>query len=267
MEEKDIKHSKSKKEKEIHHTITPPQNNTSNTNKSTEVEEEEYEEVSYFDDFQEWGKKSAPAIIIATLGLIALLAFLIRIFSVIRYESVIHEFDPWFNYRVTQYITNEGVYSFWNWFDPESWYPLGRVIGGTTYPGLMFTASIIHWGLNVFLFPVDIRNVCVFLAPAFASLTSIVAYLFTKEVTGRSDSGLLSALFIAIVPGYISRSVAGSYDNEGVAITALLSTFYFYIKSVNTGSIFWASAASLMYLYMVAAWGGYVFITNLIPLY
>lgn len=29
----------------------------------------------------------------------------------------------------------------------------------------------------------------------------------------------------------------------------------------------WASLASLMYFYMVAAWGGYVFIINLIPLY
>ena len=184
--------------------------------------------------FEEYGRKSAPAIIMATLALISLLAFLIRIFSVIRYESVIHEFDPWFNYRVTQYITTEGVYAFWNWFDPESWYPLGRVIGGTTYPGLMFTSGIIHWLCNVLMFPVDIRNVCVFLAPVFASLTAITAYYFIKEVTGRSDSGLFSALFIAIVPGYISRSVAGSYDNEGVAIFALIATFYLYLKSVNT---------------------------------
>ena len=57
-------------------------------------------------------------------------------------------------------------------------------------------------------------------APVFASITAITAYFFVKEITGRSDSGLLTALLIAIVPGYISRSVAGSYDNEAVAITA-----------------------------------------------
>lgn len=28
-------------------------------------------------------------------------------------------------------------------------------------------------------------------------------------------AGLVAAVMIAIVPGYISRSVAGSYDNEG----------------------------------------------------
>lgn len=30
-----------------------------------------------------------------------------------------------------------------------------------------------------------------------------------------SSAGLMAATMIAIVPGYISRSVAGSYDNEG----------------------------------------------------
>ena len=105
------------------------------------------------------------------------------------------------------------------------------------------------------------------MAPLFASITAITAYFFVKEITGRSDSGLLTALLIAIVPGYISRSVAGSYDNEAVAITALIMTFYFYIKSVNTGSIFWSTICALMYFYMVSAWGGYVFIINLIPLY
>jgi len=73
--------------------------------------------------------------------------------------------------------------------------------------------------------PIDIRNVCVFLAPFFAALTAIAAYFMTKEVTRRSEAGLYSALFMAIVPSYMSRSVAGSYDNEGVSIFALVFTF------------------------------------------
>lgn len=72
---------------------------------------------------------------------------------------------------------------------------------------------------------------------------------------------------IAIVPAYISRSVAGSYDNEGIAIFALIFTFGLWIKAVKTGSIFWSIMCTLSYFYMVSAWGGYVFIINLIPLY
>ena len=197
----------------------------------TKISEKEQE--SLFDKYQKYGKRAAPSLTLVTLVMICLLAFLIRIFSVIRFEVIIHEFDPWFNYRVTQYLTSEGAYAFWNWYDPESWYPLGRIIGGTTYPGLMFTSATLHWFCNAFLFPIDIRNICVFCAPVFASLTALTSYYFIKEVTGRTDGGLLTALLIAIVPGYISRSVAGSYDNEAVAIFALITTFYFYVKSVN----------------------------------
>lgn len=59
---------------------------------------------------------------------------------------------------------------------------------------------------------------------------------------------------IAIVPGYISRSVAGSYDNEGIAIFCMLFTYYLWIKSVKTGSILWSSICALAYFYMVSVY-------------
>jgi dolichyl-diphosphooligosaccharide--protein glycosyltransferase len=76
------------------------------------------------------------------------------------------------------------------------------------------------------------------------------------------SAGLLAAAFIGITPGYISRSVAGSYDNEAIAIFLLMFTFYLWIKAVRLGSSAWATVAALFYGWMVAAWGGYVFITN-----
>lgn len=85
---------------------------------------------------------------------------------------------------------------------------------------------------------------------------------------------------IAVVPGYISRSVAGSYDNEGIplictmmsfkgnitkwivngipplsysgiAIFCMLLTYYMWIKAVKTGSVYWSSICALAYFYMV----------------
>jgi len=140
-------------------------------------------------------------------------------------------------------------------------------VGPTVYPGLMSTSAAIYHFAHFIGFPVEIRNVCVFLAPSFAGLTALATYLFTKEATGKKGAGLFSALFMSIVPSYISRSVAGSYDNEGVAIFALIFTFYLWIKSVNTGSIKWSIICCFSYFYMVAAWGGYSFIINIIPIY
>lgn len=81
------------------------------------------------------------------------------------------------------------------------------------------------------------------------------------------SAGLLAAIFIGIAPGYISRSVAGSYDNEAIAIFLLMFTFFLWIKALKLGSAFFGTLTALFYFYMVAAWGGYVFITNMIPLH
>ncbi|XP_024011773.1 dolichyl-diphosphooligosaccharide--protein glycosyltransferase subunit STT3A isoform X1 [Eutrema salsugineum] len=262
------------------------------------------------------------------LLLIGVLAFSIRLFSVIKYESVIHEFDPYFNYRVTQFLSKNGIYEFWNWFDDRTWYPLGRVIGGTVYPGLTLTAGTIWWVLNSLNIPLSVETVCVFTAPVFSAFASWATYLLTKEVKG-SGAGLAAAALLAMVicsigirlifllvnimamtligywmsctlfsigvsfsgifhkclligfqnvsflskwlslqvPSYISRSVAGSYDNEAVAIFALIFTFYLYIKTLNTGSLFYATLNAIAYFYMVCSWGGYTFIINLIPMH
>jgi dolichyl-diphosphooligosaccharide--protein glycosyltransferase len=194
------------------------------------------------------------------------LAFSTRLFSVLRYESVIHEFDPYFNYRTTQYLVKEGFHKFHNWFDDRAWYPLGRIIGGTIYPGLMVTSAVFYHLLNLLNITIEIRNICVFLAPFFSSLTVIMTYLLTKELS-TSAAGLVAACLISIVPGYISRSVAGSYDNEAIAIFCMLLTYYLWIKAMKEGSIYYAGLCSIAYFYMVSSWGGYVFLINLIPMH
>ncbi|NP_001346552.1 Dolichyl-diphosphooligosaccharide--protein glycosyltransferase subunit STT3A-like [Zea mays] len=201
-----------------------------------------------------------------TLLLIGVVAFSIRLFSVIKYESVIHEFDPYFNFRVTQFLSKNGIYEFWNWFDDRTWYPLGRVIGGTVYPGLTLTAGTMWWLLNSLNIPLSVETVCVFTAPIFSANASWATYLLTKEAKG-TGAGLMAAAILAMVPSYISRSVAGSYDNEAVAIFALIFTFYLYVKTLNTGSLFYATLNALSYFYMVCSWGGYTFIINLIPMH
>lgn len=64
----------------------------------------------------------------------------------------------------------------------------------------MWTAAIVYWVLNALRLTVNIRNVCVLLAPWMASNTAVVTYLFAKELHS-SKAGLLAAAFISIVPG------------------------------------------------------------------
>lgn len=146
--------------------------------------------------------QALPLIRTLTLITIAGAAIASRLFSVVRFESIIHEFDPWFNFRATKYLVSHDFYSFLDWFDDRTWYPLGRVTGGTLYPGLMVTSALIFHGLKALTLPVDIRNICVMLAPVFSGLTAYATYLFTCEMKDQS-AGLLAAAFIGIAPGIL----------------------------------------------------------------
>jgi dolichyl-diphosphooligosaccharide--protein glycosyltransferase len=115
---------------------------------------------------------------------------------------------------------------------------------------------------------VNIRNICVFMAPLFSALTALAGYFMTKEATGgKTEAGLLAALLIGICPSYMSRSVAGSYDNEAIAIFTLVFSFYMYQRATRTGSVLDAVLSAFAYLYMVSAWGGYIFVVNTIAIY
>src|SRR5271170_1105270 len=119
----------------------------------------------------------------------------------------------------------------------------------------MVTSGVIYHILRLLSMPVDIRNICVLLAPGFSGLTALAMYLLTSEMSSSPSAGLMAAAFMGITPGYISRSVAGSYDNEAIAIFLLVFTFFLWIKAVKNGSAFWAALTVLFYFYMVAAWG------------
>lgn len=46
----------------------------------------------------------------------------------------------------------------------------------------MITSAVLYHILHFFHITIDIRNVCVFLAPLFSSFTAIVTYHFTREL-------------------------------------------------------------------------------------
>ena len=66
-----------------------------------------------FKSFKLKTKQQELLIRVSILLLVYVLAFITRLFSVLRYESMIHEFDPYFNYRTTLFLTQKGFYEFW----------------------------------------------------------------------------------------------------------------------------------------------------------
>jgi dolichyl-diphosphooligosaccharide--protein glycosyltransferase len=205
---------------------------------------------------------------LAVFVYICRIAYDIRLHAVRDYGKVIHEFDPYFNFRSTEYLVDHGWHKFINWYDDRSWYPLGRPVGTTIYPGLQLTAWGIFEALKKLGHPMSINDVCVFIPAWFSSVTMVFIFGIAYEVTRSANCGLAAAFVMSIVPAHIMRSVAGGFDNESIAVAAMCMTFYFWIRSLRTKNswpIAFLTAAA--YTYMVAAWGGYVFVLNLMALH
>ena len=194
-------------------------------------------------------------------------AYQSRLHAVNNFGRVIHEFDPYFNLRATEYLVDNGWTKFNTWYDDRSWYPLGRPVGTTIYPGLQITAAVIYHVVNsVFDFPISINDVCVFIPAWFSIITCMFVFGMAYESSGHSiNAGVAAAFIMAVIPAHIMRSVAGGYDNESIAMGAMCSTFYLWMLSLrNKNSWPFGILTAISYIYMVAAWGGYVFVLNMI---
>lgn len=202
-------------------------------------------------------------------------AYDIRLNAIKEYGMVIHEFDPWFNYRATEYLYFNGWQRFCTWFDYKSWYPLGRPVGTTIYPGLQLTAVFLK---NHIFTTKSLNDICCLMPAWFGAVASffvgMIAYesVYSSELrrkktimTSALECGVAAAGIMAIVPAHLMRSIGGGFDNESLALSAMTGTYYFWCRSIRDEKS-WPIGilTGIMYFYMVAVWGGYIFVLNMV---
>eukprot|EP00927_Polykrikos_kofoidii_P035988 TRINITY_DN3044_c0_g1_i1.p1 TRINITY_DN3044_c0_g1~~TRINITY_DN3044_c0_g1_i1.p1 ORF type:complete len:888 (+),score=109.62 TRINITY_DN3044_c0_g1_i1:104-2767(+) len=234
------------------------------------------------------------------------LAYDIRLYSIKDFGYIIHEFDPWFNYRATEYLAEHGLAKFFTWFDYESWYPLGRPVGTTIYPGMQITSCFIYEALKylggirftlpravvaaasfamsiaesfgfvglppvpteIHVVPMSVNDICCMVPCWFGVSAAFFTGCMAWEVSRSTNAFVVTCGIMAIIPAGLMRSVAGEYDNEAVAMTSITLTFWLWLRSVrNSASWPWSVLAALSYVKMVADWGGYIFVLNMIGIH
>lgn len=215
------------------------------------------------------------------------------------YGYVIHEFDPWFHYRATEYLAQHGWERFFKWYDYMSWYPIGRPVGTTIYPGMQIAAVAIwkvmskipstniaypaqllsalpKWvitklpnrGKALIFGPMSLNDVCCTVPAWFGSLATFLIFLLTVEISESNTAGVVAAFIMSIIPAHIMRSVGGGYDNEAVAVSAFTLVLWLWCRSLRTRRS-WpvAVVAGLAYVMAAASWGGYIFVNNIVGLH
>jgi len=106
------------------------------------------------------------------------------------YGFELNEFDPFFNYRATQFIVDNGVIEYFNWHDEMSWYPEGRNISRNSQVMLHLTAATLYpiSGGNSSLY-----DFTIIFPVVFGSLTAIILFALVRVIAGTT-AGLFACL-------------------------------------------------------------------------
>jgi len=197
-------------------------------------------------------------LIIGILALSFSLSFMIRA-QPLEYGFELNEFDPFFNYRATQFMVENGLPSYLEWNDDLSWHPYGRDISSTSQVMLHVTAATLYqtfgMGSNLYdftiLFPVVI-----------GSLTAVVIFAIVRTI-GGTTAGLFASLFFAVSPIIIMRGSIGWFKSEPLGLFYGLLAVYLLLSAIKSDkgkvSVAKIVGAGILLAFGLASWGGIQF--------
>jgi dolichyl-diphosphooligosaccharide--protein glycosyltransferase len=201
-----------------------------------------------------------------SLTLIVLGAFLLRILPIFSTDILLKGLDPWVQYRSAEYILENGLGEFMNWYDTTSWYPMGKEMGKTLYIVIPITAVIFYKIALFFGFGATLLTVSYFVPAIFGTATILVIYKLGSALHSKR-TGVFAAFFLAMAEGFLSRTIVGFYDNECVGIFLMFLTFYFFVKGLTKDSIIHSILAGLCLGGLSITWGAYRYAYDLLALY
>ena len=194
-------------------------------------------------------------LIIGVLVLSFSTSFLIRSQN-IDYGFELNEFDPFFNFRATEYIVENGFSEYLNWHDTKSWYPNGRDVSATSQVMLHATAAITYqiFGGNSSLYDFTI------LFPAIiGSLTVIVIFALVRLFAGIT-AGLFASMLFAVSLPIVLRGTAGWFKSEPLGIFYGLLGLYLFLSGIKSENKKIAISkivfGGIVMSFGLASWGG-----------
>jgi len=146
------------------------------------------------------------------------------------YGFELNEFDPFFNYRATKYLTENGINAYINWHDDMSWHPEGRNVFATSQVTLHLTTAFLY---QIFGVGSSLYDFTIILPVIFGSLTAIVIFALVR-VIGGTTAGLFASLFFALSPGIIIRGTIGWFKSEPLGLFYGLLALYLFLSGLKS---------------------------------
>lgn len=210
---------------------------------------------------------------ITIMILILCIAFFVRVLP-LRWGLYLSEFDPWMQYKEMKYIVDRGwtgFIDFFTWHDYDSWYPYGRDVGRTAFPGVPFFAAFLYHIIHGIGFNIDPLELAAFMPTIMGVVTTIIVFFLGREVGGK-PAGFIAAFFIALSSASIQRTHFGWFDDESVSIPFMLLGFLSYIVAIKKDRtwkslIVYSIIAGFSLGYVTATWGASRFPIAFIPIF
>ena len=169
-------------------------------------------------------------LVIGILVLSFSVSFLIRS-QPAEYGFELNEFDPFFNFRATEYIVENGFSEYFEWNDDKSWYTKGgRDVSANSQVMLHSTAAVTYqiFGGNSSLYDFTI------LFPAvIGSLTVIIIFALVRLFAGTA-AGLIASLLFAVSLPIVIRGSIGWFKSEPLGIFYGLLGLYLFLSAINS---------------------------------
>ena len=175
------------------------------------------------------GVKIKYLLIIAILCLSFSVAFILRAYP-IKYGSYLNEFDPFFDFRATQYIVDHGIGAYFHWHDNMSWYPEGRDVVATSQSGLHITAAVLY---KIFGFNMSLLDFVIWFPVVIGSASTILMFLLVRSIAGKNVPGLIASIFFAVSPAIIQRGNLGWFKSEPLGIFYGLGGTYLFVSALR----------------------------------
>jgi dolichyl-diphosphooligosaccharide--protein glycosyltransferase len=179
-------------------------------------------------------------LVIAVLALAFSSALIMRFYP-IKYGYYLNEFDPYFDYRATKFIVDNGLNAYWQWHDTMSWYPEGRDVPETSQAVLHITAAYLYqaFGRGMSLMDFTIAF------PAIMGALTVIAVFALVRVLGGTSAGMFSALFWAFSPAIIQRGNLGWFKSEPLGLFFGILAIYLFISAIKHKQVKYAIAKAI----------------------
>lgn len=202
-------------------------------------------------------------LIIGILAISFSISFLIRSQSA-AFGFELNEFDPFFNYRATQFIVDNGLGAYFEWHDDMTWHPIGRNVSATSQVMLHVTAAVMY---QIFGSSSSLYDFTILFPVVFGSLTTIIIFALVR-VIGGTTAGLFSSLFFAISLPIIVRGNLGWFKSEPLGLFYGLLGLYLFLSAIKSDNkkhaLIKLIGGGIIIALGLASWGGIQFF--IIPL-